>query len=137
MPYEKVISGNGAIFIIELFGVKVFFNCDVKDDREKIGWRTVYIYPKDDVALRKDELSWELIKSGYLNYIRTQAPKLFKRLITLENWDKKLLNKRIQRYADHPKYNYLRDEALMALEVSPVTVLATEPGFYDYLLDID
>jgi hypothetical protein len=137
IPFTTKYIGNGALFTVDMFGIKVFFNCDVRDDRDKTGWRTLYIYTADSLNVKKDELTWEFVKSGYLNYVRTNFPRNFKKLITFEGWDRKLLNKRLERFGTHPKYNYLREDSKMALGASPSVIMSTEPGFYDFLLDID
>ena len=91
------------------------------------------IKPDDILEEKRMEVIWELMKSGYMHYLRTEIPRTFKELIISKGWDKKIINKRLELYGDDPKYNYWRELNKWALKESSTYVLSVDPGFFDFL----
>ena len=95
------------------------------------GWRVVYITTQDLLYERKDTFIWELMRSGYMRYIRTKFPREFKELITIQNFGKKIIEQRLKIWADDPKYRFLVEENKIALTVVTSYILSVDPSFYD------
>jgi len=137
IPSNTTTAGSMTTFEFPMFGTKVVFldegvtTAGTGDD----SWRIVNIMPSDSLEEKRIEVIWELMRAGYMHYLRTEAPRTFKELIVNKGWDKRIINKRLELYGDDPKYNYWRDLNQWALKESSTYILALEPGFFDFLLD--
>lgn len=134
----EVITAGDILFRVPLFGVQVVFSPTgllPESTRSSKGWRAVKININDDFEEKKMETFWELMRAGYIHYLRMEFSNTFKRMITSNNWDKKIIEKRLELYGDDPKYTYLRDLNVWAKKQSSTYLLSMDPGFYDFLLD--
>jgi hypothetical protein len=95
--------------------------------------RFVYIKPDDILQDKKMEVFWELMKSGYMHYLRIEYPRTFKDLIINRGWDRKIIEKRLELYNDKPRYQYLIQINKDALRESASYILSIDPGFFDFL----
>jgi len=135
VEFDITTAGSMTIFKIPMFGTKIsFIGGDVTptgtgDD----SWRIVTVRPNDSFKEKKMEIFWELMKSGYVHYLRIEVPRTFKAMITSQGWDKKIIKKRLESYKEDPKYSYLRELNRHALKESSAYILAMDPGFFDFL----
>ena len=126
---------------IERFGLKIIYvPSDVEEQTviKKDSWRRLYIYENElesNIFAQKDRIIWELMKAGYMRYLRMEYPNIFRRQIALNGWDRKIIEKRLEMYGDKPKYNYLRELNQEALGTAAGYILSVDPGFYDFLID--
>jgi hypothetical protein len=67
--------------------------------------------------------------------LRHNYKKTFQRTLAFEGWDKSLIEERMRRYKDMPKYNYMREINDDAKHESPTYVLSIDPGFYDFIVE--
>ena len=84
----SLIKNVSTQFLIEEFGTVV---CAIERMEYKLvdsavddafpGWRKVFVASSDDFNQKREELVWELMKSGYMRWIRFNYPHLFKNLI--------------------------------------------------------
>jgi len=137
VEFNTTTAGSTTIFEIPIFGTKVFF---MENDTTLTGtgddsWRVIIVRPSDSFEEKKMEIFWELMRSGYAHYLRTEVPRTFKTMITQQGWDKKIIEKRLEIYEDDPKYNYLRDYNKWALKQASSYLLSIDPSFFDFLLD--
>ena len=95
----------------------------------------VGISSNDNFEEKKMEVMWELMRSGYMHYLRTEHSNTFKQMMNFHNWDRKIIERRLELYGDDPKYNYLRGLNQWALKQSASYLLSIDPGFFDFLLD--
>lgn len=136
LEFNTTTAGGITTFELPMFGVKVFF---IGDDTTLTGtvdsstWRIIKARPNDLMEEKKMEIFWELMRSGYMNYLRAEVPRTFKAMITSQGWDKKIIKKRLEIYKEDAKYNYLRELNKWALKESSAYVLAINPGFFDFL----
>jgi len=135
VEFNTTTAGSTTIFEIPMFGVKIFF---IEDDAALTpvmvrGWRIVSVRPNNLFEEKKMEIFWELMRSGYAHYLRTEVPRTFKAMITQQGWDKKIIEKRLEIYGDNPKYNYWRDLNKWGLKQASSYLLSTDPGFFDFL----
>ena len=129
--------GSITVFEIPMFGTKIFFmeNNTTLTGTDDNSWRVVIIRPNDSFEEKKMEIVWELMKSGYFHYLRSEKPRTFRELITQQGWDRKIIKKRLELYGDDQKYNYLRDLNQWGSRQSSGYLLSTDPCFFDFLLD--
>jgi len=130
-------AGSITIFEIPMFGTKIVF---MENDTTLTGtgdtiWRIINIKPNDSFEEKKMGVFWELMRSGYVHYLRIEVPRTFKAMIVSQGWDKKIIEKRLEIYKEDAKYNYWRDLNKWALKESSTYVLSMDPGFFDFLLD--
>lgn len=134
----EVVAAGDVVYKVPMFGVQIIFSpsgLSPKSTQSGKGWRVVKISSKDDFEEKKMEVMWELMHAGYMHYLRMEFSNTFKQMINLHNWDKKIIEKRLELYSDDPKYNYLRDLNQQALKLSSSYLLSIDPGFFDFLLD--
>ena len=97
------------------------------------GWRVVYVAMQDPLYEKKEEILWELMRSGYIRYIRNKYPRQFRELIVMQNFGKKIIEKRLEVWGGDPKYKYLVDENKAALNEAATYIMSMDPSFYDYM----
>ena len=134
----EVMAAGDILFKVPLFGLQIIFSptkLAPKSTHTSKGWRVVEINVNDDFEEKKMEIFWQLMRAGYIHYIRMEFSNTFKRMITSNNWDKVIIEKRLELYDDDPKYVYLRDYNNWAKKQSATYLLSMDPGFYDFLLD--
>jgi hypothetical protein len=95
-------------------------------------YRYVYVSTYDNLIEKRDEIIWALMQGGFMIYIRQNYPRQFQRLIA-DNFGAKIIRERLRRWDEEPKFKFLIEESLRALDLPTTMVLATEPGFYDYM----
>jgi len=136
----QLVRGTGAQFVCEDFGVVVsaINRTDYSSIKNIVrgkfpGYRDVYISTFDDLLEARDEILWTLMQSGYIKLIRMNFPRQFNKLIVSENFGNKIIDERLRRWGDIPKYRFFVEENKKAKEMPATMVLSTEPGFFDYM----
>ena len=137
VEFNTTTAKSTTIFEIPMFGTKIYF---IESDAAltpvmERGWRIVSVRPNNSFEEKKMEIFWELMKSGYIHYLRTEVPRTFKAMIAQQGWDKKIIEKRLEIYGNDPKYNYWRNLNQWALKEASTYVLSMDPGFFDFLED--
>ena len=137
VEFDTTTVESTTIFEIPMFGTKIYF---IESDAAltpvmERGWRIVSVRPNNSFEEKKMEIFWELMKSGYIHYLRTEVPRTFKAMIAQQGWDKKIIEKRLKIYGNDPKYNYWRNLNQWALKEASTYVLSMDPGFFDFLED--
>ncbi len=128
--------GKSVIYEVERFGTKIVYldGQEFKDSLLK-GWNVAYVHPDYDVRTAKEKIVWALVDGGYFHYLRHTYKKIFTNILTFEGWDKRLIEERLRRYKELPKYNYLREINNDGKKESPVFVLSIDPGFFDFIVE--
>jgi len=78
------------------------------------------------------QVFWFLIEAGYLHELRNDRPGFFRMLIMENGWAKKIIDKRLERWGDLPKYQNLvriNKEYLDNLSFN----FQRKPWFFDFL----
>lgn len=142
LPYKKmsVVKDISVQYLIESFGLIV---CGIdRKDYSQIdnavqnvyeGWKLFHITTKDAVTYKKDELIWELMRAGYMTWIRQDFPRQFKNLITEQNFSLKIINERLRVWNNEPRFKFFTEMNLAAKNQSAGYILSLEPGFFDYM----
>ena len=56
-------------------------------------------------------------------------------MLAFEGWDRSLIDERLRRYKDLPKYKYLIELNKDARRESSSYVMTIDPGFYDFIVE--
>jgi hypothetical protein len=145
VPYKKVPleASLPDLFILERFGVVVagFERIEYSIILNRVnshyrGYRFVPVASDDDLIAKKDELLWELMRGGYMRFIRLSYPAQYKNLLFEYGLGRKIINERLRIWGDVPKYKYLVEENKRVLESSEQYVLNIDPAFYDFMPEL-
>jgi hypothetical protein len=82
---------------------------------------------------KTDEIIWDLMRAGYMTWIRKNYPRQFKQLIVESNFGTKIIKKRLKIWDNEPRFRFLIEENEAALNQSAVYLLSIDPGFYDFM----
>lgn len=135
----NVVKQISTQFVCENFGVVI--NTIDRDDytfiRDAVAsaypnYRYVFVSTTDNLIEAKDEIIWSLMQSGFMRHIRTNYQRQFNNLI-MEGFGQKIINERLKRWGDHPKYKYLIEENKKALTLPTNMIITNDPAFFDYM----
>jgi hypothetical protein len=135
VKYDRHDYGNSSIFTVPYFGTKIVY-LDGQEFENKIldGWNVAYVHPDFDIIKSKERIVWGLVQGGYFHYLHANYKKTFQYMIANEGWGKKLIQERIRRFKNEPKYIYfggLNKDA--SRESSETWILSQDPGFFDFM----
>lgn len=135
---DRVIKGISFQFVVEQFGTIV---CGLNRQDYKLvdnqikqsypGWRVVYITTFDNMLEKKEETIWKLMEGGYMRWVRLTYPRPYTELIVMQEFGKKIINKRLEIYKDKPRYRFLIEDNEDAKHYPATSILSWDPGFYD------
>ncbi|MCK4454629.1 hypothetical protein KAU51_04805 [Candidatus Parcubacteria bacterium] len=143
VPSKKInmLKESAVVYLIDDFGIII---CGI--DRADYGqinsvvseqfknWRRVYITTQEDVSKKKYEVLWELMRGGYMKWLRTTYPHQIKNtLMGIDGLGTKILNERLRIWAEHPKYKYLIEDTKSVLQYGILREFSHDPGFFDYM----
>jgi hypothetical protein len=145
IPFKEVSLGSNLpkLTLIDLFGV-VVVGIDRKDYSQVLNkvaasyphYRCVFLTTTDNLLEKKDELLWDLMRSGYMRYIRYKFPHQFKNLISNTSMGRKIINERLKIWGDKAKFKFLVEENKNALLQSETYLTTIDPSFFDYMPEI-
>lgn len=96
-------------------------------------YRYIYLTDFSNIVEVREQIIWALARGGFFRHVRSVFPKQFTDLVTLQSYGERIIQKRLEFWADRPKYKYLIEENRMAREMSAIAVLARDPSFFDYI----
>jgi len=96
-------------------------------------WREVHIDRQSDLNEKREEVVWELMKSGYMTWLRSENSRAFKNLIINYDYSRKIINQRLKIWGDKPKYRYWVQINTEASYASASYILSVDPSFFDYM----
>jgi hypothetical protein len=137
----NLIRGISTQFVIEDFGLIIcgINRIDYAQVNDTIiknfpDWRIVYITTTDNVVEKKDEVLWNLMRCGYMKWLRYTFPRQVKSIINgPESLGQKIIKERLRIWANKPKYKFLVEDNKVALANGMLRELTTDPGFFDYM----
>lgn len=139
--YKRVPLGNNLsdVFEINELGVVVvgIEPIDYSYTMQKIqdrfpGYRVIVVTCEDALWQKKEEVIWELMRSGYIRYIRYKFQRQFDNLIQ-QGFGRKIITERLRIWGKDPKYKFLVSENLKCLEAAAPYLLAKDPAFFDFM----
>ena len=134
--YDRHDYGNSSIFTVPMFGVKIVY-LDGQEFSNKIldGWNVVYVHPDFDVAKSKERIVWCLVQGGFFHYLRNNYKKTFHYMMSQEAWGRLLIQERLKRQKELPKYVYFKELNKDALKAAETWVMSQDPGFFDSMTE--
>ena len=96
------------------------------------GYRYIILTCDDDLNIKKDEITWELMRSGYLRYIRYKYQRQFSNLIQ-QGFGRRIIAERLRIWGEDQKYKFLIEENKKCLNVSEPYILTQDPSFFDFM----
>jgi hypothetical protein len=96
------------------------------------GYRYIILTCDDDLFVKKDEIIWELMRSGYLRLLRYKYQRQFNNLIQ-QGFGRKIITERLRIWGNIQKYKYLVEENKQCLNVAAPYLVAQDPAFFDYM----
>ena len=143
VPFSKrsFIKGIATHFAINDFGVMVC--CINRTDYAQVNqsssdlfddWRLVYIATGDNMIEKKYELLWNLMKGGYMKWLRYKYPIQLKRVLDgPENLGRRIIEERLKVWGNKAKYVFLIEDNKAVLKNGILRELKNDPGFFDYM----
>lgn len=142
VPYNitSVIKNITTQYVIEDFGVVVsVINPGdygyVNEALDKIfkDYSKVFISERDNISEKRYETIWQLMRSGYMKWLRSTYPAQFPSLLEAGNLGNLIIDERLHIWGNKPKYKYLIQDNLAAKEAGFRRVLSQDPSFFDYM----
>ncbi len=137
---QQLLNEFSVQFLIEDFGVLLcgLHAADystLKDTVDRLfpSYRVVYVAVADSLLDKKEEIIWELVRSGYIRQIRLLYPTQFKNLLLNQDFGKQIINKRLKVWGDRAAYRYYVSENKEALNCNVNYLLTVDPSFFDYM----
>ncbi len=141
VPFKRVSLGTNFpdIFILEDLGV-VVIGIDPSDYSYMLNkivakfksYRYIFVSTSETIHDRKDDIIWDLMRSGYMRYIRSKYTRQFNNLIQ-QNFGRRIITERLRVWGDSPKYKYLVEENKQCLNISAPYLVTIDPAFFDYM----
>jgi hypothetical protein len=132
------LNGMATRFIVEDFGVAVCVMermdyTQIRDltERDYSGYRKVFIAVEDSLKEKRYETIWELMKSGYMKWIRMNFKRQFDNLITMQNFGNMIIDQRLKIWNGEAKYKFMIDDNEDARRRASSFILTREPAFFD------
>lgn len=137
----NVLKNIAVAFLVDDFGIIV---CGInRSDYSQVesvlveqfkNWRRVYITTQDDMVEKKYTVLWELMRCGYMKWLRTTYPRQLKNtLVGTDSLATKIIKERLRIWADRSKYKYFIEDNESVLKYGLMRELAHDPGFFDYM----
>ncbi len=140
VPYKRVpIKNIYDVFLLEDLGV-VVAGIDPSDYSVMLsklvdqyaGYRLIFISTIDNMFIKKDEVIWDLMRSGYIRYIRLNYQRQFTNIVQ-QNFGRKIISERLKVWENDPKYKYLIEENKRCLDIPAPFIVTTDPAFFDFM----
>jgi len=138
---EKYLSGKIKIYNINMFGVKVycisnFMQKELQEANLDMSNRVFIITTTEDFKERKELFIWEMMKSGYLKWLRLSYPRQFKDLIVTQNFGSKIIDRRLKLWDNKAKFKFLIEEN-KTYKLVIGYALSQDPAFFDMMPEIN
>jgi hypothetical protein len=142
VPYKitNIIKNVTTQFIIQDFGVIVsvfspenYTTVDERLDSTFKGWRKVFVTNSEDLNVKRYEIIWALMKSGYMKWLRFQYSAQFSNILETDGLGNRIIKERIDRWNDLPKYKFLIQDNIIEKNMPIRQLLSKDPSFFDYM----
>ena len=136
----SLVKSVSSQFIIEEFGTIIcaidrmeYIVVDSAIDDNFPDWRKIFVSSGDDMNVKREELVWELMKSGYIRWLRFRYQQLFKNLIVMNNFGNKIIDQRLKIWNNKPKYKSMIEDNVQVKKLAATYIMSVDPGFFDYM----
>jgi len=136
----SIVKDFSMQYLIDKFGIIISITDPKNSDyiSESINnkysnWRVITATTKDSIDIIREKVLWELMRSGYMRWVRFTFNSQFKRLIVDSGYDKKIIDKRLKIWGDKEKHRFMVKENTDARGLAATFILSQDPGFFDYM----
>ena len=136
---ERGVGTSHFHMIVPDFGIVLKFNPLTPDDKFQ-GWDVVSVdldqLEINDISFGEN-LMWLLISKGYMAYLRSNESgnrRLYDHFISTEGWGLKIINKRLELYANEPRHKFMIERNKRLRDMSIPYIKTHHPDFFDYLV---
>ena len=138
---EKYLSGKLKVYTIPMFGVRVygisnFMQKELQEASLDNSNRVFIVTTTDDIKKKKDLFIWELMKSGYLRWLRLTYPRQFKDLVVTQNFGNKIIKRRLELWGNKEKFKFLVEENKLYKSAIGYA-LSLDASFFDMIPEIE
>jgi len=142
VPYTitSIIKDITTQYIVDQFGVvvSVMVPGDYGVVNEKLdtilkGYRKIFITEKDDLSEKRYDVVWELMRSGYMKWLRHTYKAQFPVLIDTDNLGNRIIDERLRVWANKPMFTYYIQDNVEAKKAGFRQVLSQDQSFFDYM----
>lgn len=103
-------------------------------NRDYLTWRKVFIAIQDDLTDLRYNILWELMRSGYMYWLRSNFPRQVKNvLLGIDNLGVRIIQERLRIWAKKAKYKFLIEDNEFVLKNGLLREFIDNPGFFDYM----
>lgn len=131
----KAIKRNGIVVALELeeYGIIISSLPELNTD----AYHFIYVDTDklDDQIYVNDIISkvfWKLVEAGYLFRMRREQPSLFKKLLVEHGWAKKIIDYRLSKWNNIPKFKFLININKQFMQNLAINI-NRDPSFFDTL----
>lgn len=142
VPYiiTNVLKHITIQYVIEDFGVVISvinpgdYNL-VKDRIETTfpGWRQIFISTANEINDKRYEVIWDLMRSGYMKWLRSVYRTQFPAIIETDNLGGRIIEERLRVWGGEHQYKFLIEDNIQAQKVSFRRIITQDPSFFDYM----
>lgn len=142
VPYiiTSVVKNITTQYIIEDFGVAVSIITPgdytlIRDRVDAVfkNYSALFISEKDNLNEKRYDIIWTLMQSGYMKWLRMSFPSQFPNILDAGNLGNLIIDERLHRWDNKPKFKYLIQDNLEAKNVGFRRMLSHDPSFFDYM----
>lgn len=141
--FKKIVLVRGVSFqfVIDDFGLIVngISSVDYSIVRSAMlkhfpNWRDVYISTSDNVIEKKYVILWELMRCGYMKWLRLTYPHQVNNvLFGHENLAQRIILERLRIWGNSPRFKFLIEDNKAALRGDLRREVSFDPSFFDYM----
>ncbi|MBV5347771.1 hypothetical protein JZU46_06120 [bacterium] len=141
VPYKKVSLGSKFPDVFEIPNLGAIIACIYPDDYSYIlhklqanfkNYRYIFITTSESLFEKKDDIIWDLMRGGYIRYIRLNYQRQFNEIIQ-QGFGQKIIRERLKIWGNKAKYRYLIKENEDCLKASIPAVLNYDAAFFDFM----
>lgn len=137
----NLVRGVSTQLIIDDFGLIIC--CINRSDYAQVNnavldqykdWRVIYITTNDNILEKKQDVLWELMRCGYMKWLRYTYPRQVKSILNgSDDLGRKIIAERLRIWGDKPKYKFLVEDNRLAFQNGIMRELTDDPSFFDYM----
>lgn len=136
-----LIRGASSQFVITDFGLVIccinrvdYAQVSEVNEKQFPNWRIMYVTTNDIIAEKKDQVLWELMRCGYMKWLRYNFPRQIKNILNgPDSLGQKIIKERLRIWDNKPKYTFLVEDNKLALANGTLRELTNDPSFFDYM----
>lgn len=128
---QYIINDFGIIVSVVITGDKS--RVATKLEETYPGYKYIFITVGDNIDDHRHPVLWELMRSGYLTWLRTTYRSSFKSILESGNLANLIIDERLRCWDDKPMYKFLIADNKTVKKTGAIRALSENPAFFDYM----